>query len=173
MTEILLVRHGETDWNRENRVQGHADTSLNATGLEQARALAVVLATECLDVVYASDLLRARHTAEIIASVHGLEVVLDDGLREKNFGSWEGLTGTEIAERFPDAVRGGWGDGETSEQVAERAICTIERIRARHQSGCVLVVSHGGTMRAILGHLGHLEVEHGPIGNCEVFRVRG
>ena len=74
----------------------------------------------------------------------------------------------EIAERFPDAVSGGWGDGETSEQVAERVLLALTRISSRHAHGPVLVVSHGGPLRAILQHL---SVEHGRIGNCEVFRV--
>ena len=168
MGELLLVRHGETDWNREHRIQGHTDLPLNATGLEQARALAADLAATALAAVYSSDLARALQTATAVATAHRLAVRLDRDLREKNFGSWEGLTATEIAERFPHAVRGRWGDGETTEQVAERAIGAIERIRARHLTGAVLVVSHGGTLRAILGHLA---VEHGPIGNCEVFRV--
>ena len=168
MSELLLVRHGETDWNREHRIQGHTDLPLNAKGLEQARALAAGLAAAALSAVYSSDLSRALQTATTIADVHGLAVHVDRDLREKNFGSWEGMTDTEIAVQFPHAVRGRWGDGETTEEVAERAIGAIERIRARHLTGAVLVVSHGGTLRAILGHLA---VEHGPIGNCEVFRV--
>jgi probable phosphoglycerate mutase len=169
MTEILLARHGETDWNLENRVQGHTDRPLNATGLEQARALAHRLATEELVAVYASDLARARDTAALVAHVHGLDVTIDSDLREKNFGTWEGLTDVEIMERFPDAVRGRWGDGETSEAVTERAISAIERVRDLHPVGPALVVSHGGPLRAILGHLA---VSHGPIGNCAVIRVQ-
>lgn len=168
MTEILLARHGETDWNLERRVQGHTDRPLNATGLEQARALANQLASEPFAAVYASDLVRARDTAKIVAEVHGLDVKLDSGLREKNFGSWEGLTDVEILGRFPEAVRGRWGDAETTEMVAERAIATINRIRALHSAGPVLVVSHGGPLRTILARLA---IEHGPIGNCAIFRV--
>jgi broad specificity phosphatase PhoE len=168
MTELLLVRHGETDWNLENRVQGHTDTPLNDTGLEQARELADRLAAEPLVAAYASDLVRARDTAAIAARVHGLDVILDPDLREKNFGSWEGLTDLEILERFPDAVRGGWGDGETTEAVAERAVAAVDRIRTHHPVGTVLVVSHGGAIRAILAHLA---VTHGPIGNCTLIRA--
>ncbi len=93
---------------------------------------------------------------------------VDQGLREKHFGTWEGLTDREIAVRFPDAVSGGWGDGETSEQVAERVLLALTRISTRHAHGPVLVVSHGGPLRAVLRHL---SVDHGRIGNCEVFRV--
>ena len=169
MTEILLVRHGQTDWNLEHRVQGHTDTPLNAAGIEQARALAESLAAVPLVAVYSRDLARARDTAAEVARVHGLEVALDRDLREKNFGSWEGMTDAEIAVRFPHAVRGRWGDGEATEEVAERAVAAMGRIRALHPAGPVLVVAHGGPLRAILDHLA---VEHGRIGNCEVFRVR-
>jgi broad specificity phosphatase PhoE len=168
MTEILLVRHGETDWNLENRVQGHTDRPLNHTGREQARALADRLAAETLVAVFASDLVRARDTATIVARSHGLDVILDPDLREKNFGSWEGLTDVEILERFPDAVRGQWGDGETTEAVAERVVAAIDRIRTRHPAGTVLVVSHGGALRAILAHLA---LTHGPIDNGALIRV--
>ena len=168
MTTLLLVRHGETDWNLERRVQGQTDRPLNPTGLEQARALADELAAEHLVAVYASDLARARGTAEITARRHSLEVKVDADLREKHFGSWEGLAEAEIEALFPGAVRGRWGDGETTEALAARAVATIERIRTAHPSGTVLVVSHGGTMRAILDHLA---VEHEPIGNCAVVRV--
>jgi 2,3-bisphosphoglycerate-dependent phosphoglycerate mutase len=168
VTTLLLVRHGETDWNLERRVQGHTDRPLNATGLEQARALAEQLTGEPLDAVYASDLVRARHTAAIVAREHGLGVTLEAGLREKHFGSWEGLTDVEIEEKFPDAVHGRWGDGETTEAVAARAIAAIERIRAFHPDGTVLLVSHGGPMRAILEHLA---VPHGPIANGALIRV--
>ena len=112
---------------------------------------------------------RARATRPtIVAAHHQLDVTLDPDLREKNFGSWEGLTDVEILERFPDAVRGRWGDGETTEAVAERAIAALERIRGLHPDGPVLVVSHGGPLRAILTHIG---VEHDSIGNCELIRV--
>jgi broad specificity phosphatase PhoE len=168
VTDLLLVRHGETDWNREHRVQGHTDVPLNARGRAQADALAGRLADVPLVAVYSSDLSRAYETAVAVVRDRALEVTVDARLREKNFGSWEGLTDLEIAERFPDAVRGGWGDGETTDDVSARVVEIIEVIRARHGEGSVLVVSHGGALRAILAHL---DVEHGPIRNCDVFRV--
>ena len=168
MSGLLLARHGETDWNREHRVQGHTDVGLNDAGREQADALAESLDGVRLDAVVSSDLARALETAEAVARRQGLDVVTEAALREKNFGSWEGLTDVEIAERFPDAVRGRWGDGETTEDVAARVLPAIERIRARHLEGDVLVVSHGGPIRIILDAHG---VEHGRIGNCELFRL--
>jgi probable phosphoglycerate mutase len=168
MTTLLLARHGETDWNREHRVQGHTDVPLNAHGRDQALALADELAGTRLSGVYSSDLSRAFETAAAVAAAQALEVVVDPRLREKNFGTWEGLTDVEIAERFPEAARGRWGDGETTEEVAGRSIEAVEVICARHGDAAVLIVSHGGPLRALLGHLA---VEHGPIRNCQVFRV--
>jgi broad specificity phosphatase PhoE len=168
MSSLLLARHGETDWNREHRVQGQTDIGLNDAGRDQSELLAESLADVRLDAIVSSDLARARETAEAVARRQGLEVVTDAALREKNFGSWEGLTDVEIAERFPDAVRGRWGDGEGTEDVAGRVLPAIERIRARHPDGAVLVVSHGGPIRIILDAHG---VEHGRIGNCELFRL--
>ena len=90
------------------------------------------------------------------------------GLREKDFGSWEGLTGTEIEQRFPGAVRGRWGDGETTEEVADARSPRSGESASHTPTGRVLVVSHGGPLRAILARL---DVEPGPIGNCDVFRI--
>src|SRR4029079_3482461 len=101
MTTILLARHGETDWNVERRVQGHSDTPLNDTGRGQARALAEELAGEPIDAVYSSDLVRAHETARLVAEQRGLDVTAIRDLREKHFGTWEGLTDVEIHDRFP------------------------------------------------------------------------
>ena len=168
MTDLLLVRHGETDWNIGRRVQGHTDIPLNAAGVDQARVLTEHLAAEPLTAVFSSDLSRALDTATAVARAHRLEVNVDQRLREKNFGTWEGLTDLEIAERFPDAHRGKWGDGESTEEVAERVMGVLDGIRALHPEGTVLVVSHGGPLRAMLAEL---SIQHGPIGNCAVFRA--
>ena len=95
MTALLLVRHGETDWNADGRLQGHTDRPLSEFGRRQARQLAQELADENLDAIYASDLSRARETAEIVGKRLELAVVLDPALREKDWGSWEGLTAVE------------------------------------------------------------------------------
>ena len=169
MTEILFVRHGETDWNVERRVQGHSDRPLNANGEAQAQALAAGLRGGRLDAVYASDLTRARDTAAAVAEVHGLDVELLPALREKNFGSWEGLLDTEIRERFPQANGGPWGDAESSEEVAERVLSALHEIAVRHPGGRVLVVSHGGPLRAVLRHCS--AGGDGHIANCHVARI--
>ncbi len=166
MTTILLARHGETDWNRDRRVQGHSDTTLNETGRAQARALAAALAAEPLDAVYSSDLSRARETAEIVAARHELPVSLDPQLRERSFGSWEGLTGAEIDARFGD-----WSlhDGETDDHVRERVLAATHRIVARHPGEEVLVVSHGGVLASLWHHASGARLERWA--NCAVYRL--
>ena len=154
MTTLLLARHGETDWNRDGRFQGHADTSLNGRGREQARALADELPH--VDVIYSSDLARSIETAEIVGERLGLEVRVDPRLRERSFGGWEGLTGVEIERASPDSYarwRSGEGfgadDAETHEAFAARIEAFLADILERHPGETVLVVAHGGSIRVI------------------------
>ena len=168
-TTILLARHGETDWNVERRVQGQSDPPLNANGRVQARALSQQLAGESLAAVYSSDLSRAYETARAVAEPRGLQVNAVPELREKDFGTWEGLTDTEVLTRFPDARNGPWGDGETTEDVARRVVEALRRIARAHTGQTVLVVSHGGPLRAVRAHCG-LDVT-GAIANCHVARI--
>lgn len=167
VTTILLARHGETDWNREGRFQGWADPPLNETGRAQARALAGQLAGVPFHSVYSSDLRRAHETAVIVAAPHGVPVVVDHGLREIDVGSWSGLTRSEIEERFPGADH---HDGESREQHAARVLAAVERIARDHTGERILIVSHGGSLRALRRHaLG--EPVH-PIENCGVYELR-
>lgn len=155
MTTILLARHGESDWNRERRWQGHADRPLTDRGREQARALAARLADFRLDAVYASDLLRARATAEAVTAPRGLEVQTVPELREVDVGSWSGATRDEARVLFPEDyarwLEGGpgWRDGESYQAMSERVLAAVWKIVATHEDGRVLVVSHGGPIRAI------------------------
>jgi len=169
VTTILLARHGETDWNRERRVQGHSDTPLNDTGRAQARALADELAGEAIDAVYSSDLARAYETARIVADSRGLEVTALRDFRERHFGTWEGMTDDEVLDRFPQAASGPWGDAETVDEMARRVLDALQRIADAHPDGRVLVVSHGGPLRSVLVRCGVDGV--GSIANCHVFRV--
>ncbi len=166
MTTLLLVRHGETDWNRDLRIQGGSDTELNETGRAQARELASELAAVELDAVYASDLKRARETAEIVARDRGLDVALDPGLRERSFGSWEGLTRAEVDERFPDRQH---HDGETDDQVRDRVLDAVGRIVEAHPGQEVLVVSHGGALNVLWHHAIGERIERW--GNCAAYRL--
>jgi broad specificity phosphatase PhoE len=165
VTTLLLARHGETDWNRELRIQGSSDIALNELGLEQARALARELAEVELDAIYASDLLRARATAEAVAAVHELEVRLDARLRERSFGSWEGLTREDVAA-FPPGSR---HDGESDEEVRARVLAAVEEIAAAHPGRQVLVVSHGGALNTLWHHALGVRVERWE--NCAVYKL--
>lgn len=167
MTTILLARHGETDWNREGRFQGHADPPLNETGRRQAVELAEQLAATPIDAVYSSDLRRAQETAEIVAAPHGVAVVPEPGLREIDVGSWSGLTRAEIEERFPGATH---HDGESREDHLARVLAAVERIAREHARERVLLVSHGGSLRTLRRHCAGEPVH--PIPNCSVYELR-
>jgi broad specificity phosphatase PhoE len=161
VTTLLLVRHGETDWNAERRWQGHTDVPLNARGREQAHALAEELAAEPPDVIYTSDLSRALETAEIVGGMLGLAVVADPDLREIDVGSREGLT----AEQVGDCP---W-DGEPHEAHATRVLRAVGRIAEHHPGRRVLVVAHGGCLRRIQEQI-DAEVD-GWFGNCVLWAV--
>jgi 2,3-bisphosphoglycerate-dependent phosphoglycerate mutase len=142
VTTLLLVRHGETDWNADGRLQGHTDRPLSDYGRRQARRLAEELEGEDLEAIYSSDLARARATAEIVGERLGLPVELDPDLREKDWGTWEGLTAVE-RDRVEFV-------GESTEAHQERMLRSLRRISERHPGdGCVLVVTHGGSMRRV------------------------
>jgi broad specificity phosphatase PhoE len=165
-TTLLLVRHGETDWNRDRRIQGHTDVPLNASGREQSERLAETLDAGRVDAVYSSDLSRARETATILAARRGLSVQLSSELRERHFGTWEGLTDGIALERFPEARNGSWGDGETTDEMAVRVLAALRGIAGAHGGETVVVVTHGGPVRAVLRASG--VDQGGPIGNCSV-----
>jgi len=141
VTVLLLVRHGETDWNAAGRLQGHTDRPLNDYGRRQAKELADRLAGEGADAIYASDLVRAKETAEIVGERLGLTVVVDPDLREKDWGTWEGLTGDErVHVEF---------EGESTEAHRDRVMGAVRRIVARHPEQRIVVVTHGGSLRRI------------------------
>lgn len=182
-TTLFLARHGETDWNAGRRWQGHANPPLNDRGREQAAALARLLAPEPLDAVYASDLRRAYETARVVADGRGLEVTTIPELREVDVGSWSGMTREEIRHRFPEGFRRwaaqeghGWEDGESYEEMAERVVAALLRVATHHRDGSVLVVTHGGPVRAALGHASGLSAldarrELRVVENCDVARL--
>jgi probable phosphoglycerate mutase len=165
VTTILLARHGETDWNRERRLQGSSDTKLNELGRSQARELAATLADVDLTAVYSSDLRRARETAEIVAASKGLTVHVDRDLRERSFGRWEGLTRGEIAKRFPGLDH----DGENDEEVRRRVLAAVRRIVEAHPGSQVLVVSHGSALNTLWHHASGQRLERW--GNGVVYQL--
>ncbi|HUP96115.1 MAG TPA: histidine phosphatase family protein [Burkholderiales bacterium] len=157
MTEILLVRHGETEWNQEHRMQGQHDSPLTPTGLQQARQLARRLKEVAFSVLYSSDLGRAHQTARCIADLTGHDIIADRDLRERSFGIFEGLTNSEIETRYPehyapfarrepDFVMPG---GESARQFRTRCVGCLERIASRHDGGTVVIVSHGLVLDAL------------------------
>jgi broad specificity phosphatase PhoE len=152
VTTILLARHGETDWNRALRWQGHADRPLTDLGHAQARTLAEQLDAFRIDAIYSSDLERARVTAEAVAARRRLEVVVRCDLREVDCGSWSGCYHSDLEpseiERWKAGAKA-WAGGESYEQMAERMVGAIRSVASGHTDQHVLVVSHGAAIRAV------------------------
>ncbi|WP_416546729.1 histidine phosphatase family protein [Limnohabitans sp. DCL3] len=155
-TRILAIRHGETAWNVDTRLQGHLDIPLNAVGLRQAQHLARALAgREAIDAIYASDLSRAQTTAEAIAQTLGQTVSTHAGLRERHFGAFQGRTYAEIEDELPEHA---WhwrkrtpewvppGGGESLLTLQERVVATVDALAAKHPGQHVVMVAHGGVL---------------------------
>jgi broad specificity phosphatase PhoE len=154
MTHLWLIRHGQTDWNLEDRYQGQRDIPLNDAGLAQARRLAEYLVCQGFEfqALYSSDLQRATQTAEILSRRLNLPVQPDARLREIYLGSWEGKTGAAILQEFDHCLATGWvsPDGETVQQVAARMAEAASDYAQRHPQGNVLVVSHGFSLSTLV-----------------------
>lgn len=158
---LLLARHGQTDWNIAGRYQGQSDTPLNQTGQEQAKQLAKRLSKETLHAIYASDLARAKDTAQAIANFHQLEIQTDPRWRELSFGEWEGMTYKQMSAHSPalfeewmrDPAHISTPNGETLQQLAQRVCAAFDEIKNKHEDQTVLVVSHSGALQALLAAL--------------------
>ncbi|MBL8437133.1 MAG: histidine phosphatase family protein [Zoogloeaceae bacterium] len=155
MTRICIVRHGETDWNVARRLQGHLDVPLNATGQAQAQTTAAHLAEETFTALYSSDLLRARQTAEALASAVGLPVTPEPRLRERRYGAFEGLTYDEARAQYPqdyarfedrDPDLAFPGGGERLVDFAQRIETALLALADRHRGESILLVTHGGVL---------------------------
>ncbi|MBI2863096.1 MAG: histidine phosphatase family protein [Chloroflexi bacterium] len=167
MTRLLLVRHGQTDWNHSRVFQGHQDTELSELGIRQAECLAERLAGEKIDAAYASDLKRAYHTATIGLKRHQIEVVPDARLREMYFGAFEGLTAAEIATRYPEDWRR-WNDDwanasplgskDTLRCLTNRVGEFFAEVQQAHKDDTIIVVAHSGTLRAFLCLTLHIDL---------------
>ncbi|HJS69798.1 MAG TPA: histidine phosphatase family protein [Gaiellaceae bacterium] len=183
MTTLYLARHGESDWNAANRFQGHSDRPLTELGRRQAEALAEKLeAHAALTAIYSSPLARAFETASIVGARLGLQPTPVDDLREVDVGGWSGLRRSEVEARYPDAFRRwldggeGWEDGETYADMATRVLDALRRIAGTHPDEEVLVVSHGGPIRAIHAVAAGIDVHayrrlNRVEGNADVSRV--
>lgn len=156
-TRFVLVRHGEADGNRELRYLGSTDAPLTARGEEQARQLATALAAFPLTALYASPLARARETARLIAAALDLEVCVEPGLREQDFGAWEALTRADVVARYP-ALLAAWEageelappDGESLTDMRTRVVAHVSELAERHRGETVALVSHVGPIKALV-----------------------
>ena len=158
MTDILLIRHGETAWNRVRRMQGHIDIALNEAGQRQAHSLGQALQHERPSAIYASDLQRARDTAEAVATQHHLSVQIDVALRERCYGAFEGLMYEEISRRYPDAYAlwqardpharfpAGEREAETLSEFHQRSVNTVTCLARQHEGQRIVIVTHGGVL---------------------------
>ena len=154
VTRIIAIRHGETAWNVDTRIQGHLDVSLNDVGLWQASQVARALMDEPIVAIYASDLLRAWQTAQAIASVAGCPLSAHVGLRERGFGEFEGRTYAEIEAIWPEMSlqwrrrEPEWAPpgGESLATMRARVLQTVNTLAAQHLGGQIVLVAHGGVM---------------------------
>jgi probable phosphoglycerate mutase len=156
-TRIIAIRHGETAWNVDTRLQGQLDIGLNATGRQQARRVALALSREPISAIYASDLLRAWDTARAIADATGGDLQAVTALRERNFGVLQGQTHAEIEANWPTEARH-WRErdplwtpegGESLMDLRERITRAASELAARHVGGQIVLVAHGGVMDAL------------------------
>ncbi len=153
-TRIRAIRHGQTAWNADSRIQGRTDIELDTKGLWQAERLATALSDESLQAIYSSDLQRARQTAAPVAEHHRLELRIDTALRERGFGDFEGMSFTQIEQRWPEAAARwrrrdpdfGPGGGEVLRAFRERVVEALERLARAHRGQCIALVTHGGVL---------------------------
>lgn len=185
MTELWLVRHGQTDWNFTGRWQGQASDApgLNEMGHKQASVASEKMERVEISAIYSSDLLRAKQTAEAIAVALGLHVILEPRLREINLGVWEGMPSEDIEAQYPkelaDRARDPFNtpapNGESPSEVGERVLKAVNEIADRHRDESILIVAHGISLAVIICHAEGFPVEdvylHIP-GNAQPYHVQ-
>ncbi len=181
-TRIIAVRHGETEWNVNARMQGHLDIALNDTGRWQAERVAQALADEPITTIYASDLLRAFDTAQMISRELNVPVQSDTGLRERHFGDFQGRTLAELEAALPDQAML-WrtrdpdfapGGGESLVQFRSRVLSTTEKLVARHPGELVALVAHGGVLDVLYRAATRIELQaprSWSLGNASINRL--
>ncbi len=181
-TRLVVVRHGETAWNVDQRIQGQLDIPLNERGRWQAGRLAQALSGEGIEVIYSSDLQRAAQTAGALAQATGLPLHTDPSLRERAFGDFEGVTFTEIEQRWPEAARRwrrrdpdfGPGGGETLTGFYERSVAAAVRLAARHPGQTIALVAHGGVLDCLYRAASRIELQAPrtwQLGNASINRL--
>ncbi|MCZ6547912.1 MAG: histidine phosphatase family protein [Deltaproteobacteria bacterium] len=165
--QLIVVRHGETEWNLEGRRQGHLDSPLTAMGRAQGEALAQRLAKYKFSSLYSSDLGRAYQTAKLISESTGHTIVVDQRLRERNLGIFQGLKGDEIHKAYPEELllhKTGGPDyiipqGESARQQAQRNISCLEEFAKKHTGEVIVIVTHGGVLNALFRHILSIPLE--------------
>ena len=166
-TRIFLLRHGQTAWNAEQRMQGQLDVPLDATGLWQAERVASALQGEPLAAIYCSDLQRTHQTAAPLAAAQGLALLSEPGLRERHFGEFQGHSYAEIEQRWPLQVQRwrqrdpDWGPlgGETLSAFYDRSVQTVLRVVAAHAGRNIALVAHGGVLDCVYRAATHLALQ--------------
>lgn len=165
--EIIVVRHGETIWNLDGRRQGHLDSPLTAIGVAQAQAIARRLSSQSLSLLYSSDLGRAYETAKIIENSTGAKIIVDERLRERHLGIFQGLKTEEVQRAYPDEYRlhktlgpdYAIPGGESMRQQVERNLACLEEIALRHLGETIVVVTHGGVLSGLFRHVLSIPLE--------------
>ena len=168
MTKLILIRHGQTEWNLKGRYQGQSDIALSEKGREQAKQLAAHFPVQSVDAFYASDLTRAMDTAAAVATSFDKEVQPIKELREIHFGKWEGLTYPEICAGWPDESKNFFSnpehadipDGETFTEVQNRGVQAVLKIVSLHPEQTVAITAHGGILRTILAEALHMPMQY-------------
>jgi len=174
ITTVLLIRHGQTDWNKIGRWQGHTDIPLNDRGHQQARLLAHRLATWPISVIYTSDLKRAVQTADPLGAKLGLVPIKEPALRERNGGFFQGLTREELQARFGEEWRRVRQDGlappngESDLDLAMRVEAAFQQMVNRHKGDMIAMISHGGALKVLISHILGL-----PLGQPAPFSLSG
>lgn len=182
ITRILAIRHGETAWNKDTRIQGHLDIALNATGRWQAERTADALRHEALAAVYSSDLARASETAQAIAKAQQRPLTTHPGLRERCFGEFQGRTWDELETHFPESALA-WrtrvpdfapAGGESLLQLRERVVNTFAELAERHVGEQIAIVAHGGVLDVLYRAATQIDLQaprSWKLGNAAINRV--
>lgn len=168
MTRIMLVRHGETNWNREEVFRGRIDVALNENGRQQAKALAKATKDYHIDAIYSSSLSRSMETAKMVADMHGLDIKIADGFIDLHYGQWQGLEHEKVKDEYPELYLK-WQEsphlvrfpgGESLEDVKERALVEMNAILTEHEGQTVMIVSHRVVSKVVLCSIIGLDNSH-------------
>ncbi len=168
MIRLILVRHGQTEWNATGRFQGQTNVALSEAGRQQAKCLADNYPAPDLDMIYTSDLDRAKETAECVGTKLGVPVIKEEKFRELSFGEWEGLTYKEISTRWPEEANHLFTapdqlkipGGESFRKLQERALRKIKELTAKHDNKTIGIFAHGAINKTILAGLMHIPIHY-------------